>query len=228
MPRKRRFFVEGVPSHIVQRGNSRQTTFFDEADYRTYLSMLGRAADTCDCQIHAYVLMRNHVHLLATPMQGGSISQMMQSVGRHFVPYVNAKYDRSGTLWDGRFKASLIGDERYLFACYRYIELNPVRAGIVGEPGQYAWSSYHYNADGVRDALITPRTEYLSLADSDAERHRTYRAMVEQSSDPLTDTIRVCAKSGTPMGSESFIDSLERNLSMPVRSERRGRPKKGV
>lgn len=228
MPRKRRFFVEGVPNHIVQRGNSRQTTFFDEADYRTYLSMLGRAAVTHECQIHAYVLMRNHIHLLATPMHRESISQMMQSVGRWYVPYINKKYGRSGTLWDGRFKASLVGDERYLFACYRYIERNPVRASIVSDPGHYAWSSYHHNASGARDVLVTPRTEYLSLADSDAERYRTYRALVEQSSDPLTEKIRICSQSGMPIGSKAFIDSLERNLSVTIRSGRRGRPKKGV
>ena len=131
MPRKPRFFVPGLAAHVIQRGNNRQAIFFETADYELYLSLVCEGRDRYGCSIHAYVLMTNHVHLLLTPMEKSSVSRMMQYVGRHYVPYINAKYARSGTLWEGRFQASIVDSASYLLACYRYIELNPVRAGMV-------------------------------------------------------------------------------------------------
>ncbi len=146
MPRQQRYRLPGVPQHVIQRGNNRQVTFFDNMDYRKYLDCLETAGDKYDCAIHAYVLMTNHVHLLMTPSEPDSISKVMQSVGRQYVQYINWSYKRTGTLWEGRYKASPIESERYLLTCYRYIELNPVRAGMVASPADYAWSSYRHNA----------------------------------------------------------------------------------
>jgi putative transposase len=132
-----RNLVPRLAQHIIQRGNNRQAVFFAEADYRLYLDSLQQAATRYDCGVHAYVLMTNHVHLLVTPYTEGGLSRLMQSVGRRYVRYVNSMYRRSGTLWDGRFNAALIDSERYLLTCMRYIELNPVRAGMVYHPGGY-------------------------------------------------------------------------------------------
>jgi len=132
MPRKPRFFLPDIPAHLVQRGNNRQAVFYDEADYRAYLEWLVEGAKRYGCAIHAYVLMTNHVHLLAAPMERESLSGLLQYVGRRYVPYINHTNGRSGTLWEGRFKASIVDVSEYLLACYRYIELNPVRAGMVG------------------------------------------------------------------------------------------------
>ena len=130
MPRKPRFFVPGYAAHVIQRGNNRQKIYFDEEDYGHYLSLLGKARERYSCAIHAYVLMTNHAHLLITPEDKTAISQVMQYVGRHYVPYINKKYTRTGTLWEGRFRASIVDSAAYLLACYRYIELNPVRPGM--------------------------------------------------------------------------------------------------
>jgi putative transposase len=146
MPRKPRFFLPGVSAHVVQRGNNRQAVFYDDADYLTYLDWLEEGAKRYGCVIHAYVMMTNHVHLLATPQEKESISRLLQHVGRRYVPYINHTYGRSGTLWEGRFKASIVHASEYLLACYRYIELNPVRAGMVKTPRGYRWSSYRANA----------------------------------------------------------------------------------
>lgn len=148
MARQPRFDLPGVPQHIVQRGNDRQPRFADTAGYLRYRQELGEAARKHGCTLHAYVLMTNHVHLLATPAEPGGISRMMQAIGRRYVAAFNARYRRTDTLWEGRFKSALVDSERYVLACYRYIELNPVRAGMVAAPGDYRWSSYHANADG--------------------------------------------------------------------------------
>ncbi len=163
MPRKRRFFLPGVPVHVVQRGNNRQAVFFDDNDYRAYLDWLGRAAGEHRCSIHAYVLMTNHVHLLMTPADGQAISATLQALGRRFVPCINHSYRRTGTLWEGRFKASPVQQEGYLLACYRYIELNPVRAQMVDKPDDYPWSSYRVNALGEHNPLLSPHPLYLAL-----------------------------------------------------------------
>ncbi len=156
MPRKQRFFLAGVPAHLVQRGNNRQAVFYDDSDYRAYLGWLVEGAQRYGCAIHAYVLMTNHVHLLLTPRDRDSISRLLQYVGRRYVAYVNHRYGRTGTLWEGRFKASVIDASEYLLRCYRYIELNPVRAGMVDSPRGYRWSSYRANAQGAADPAVSP------------------------------------------------------------------------
>jgi len=227
MPRKRRFFLPGVPVHVVQRGNNRQAVFFDDNDYRVYLDWLGTAAGACGCIVHAYVLMTNHVHLLMTPSKGEAISETLQAVGRRFVPYVNHCYGRTGTLWEGRFKASAVQEEGYLLACYRYIELNPVRAGMVERPEDYRWSSYHANAMGAGDPLLSPHPLYLALSIGASERQAAYRKLFEAHLDPdLVRNVRACLQTGTPLGNDRFRAQIEQALGVGVGYSTRGRPKK--
>jgi putative transposase len=176
MARLPRLDLPGIPQHVVQRGNDRQACFATDVDYGQYLQELREAALKHDCAVHAFVLMTNHVHLLVTPSGAGAISRMMQAVGRRYVGSFNARYRRTGTLWEGRFKAALIDSERYLMACYRYVELNPVRAGMTTSPGEYPWSSYAHNAWGQQHPLIAPHQEYLNLgSDPPARQARLSR-----------------------------------------------------
>ena len=168
VPRKPRFYVPDIPVHVVPRGNDRQAVFYGDADYQAYRHWLREGAQRYGNAIHAYVLMTNHVHLLLSPSGKDSIVRLTQYLGRHYVMYVNYTYGRTGTLWEGRYKASLIQEEAYLLACYRYVELNPVRAEMVNGPSQYRWSSYHHNALGKKDPIVTPHRLYNALSRSDA------------------------------------------------------------
>jgi len=227
MPRKPRFFLPGVPAHIVQRGNNRQPIFFDESDYGAYLNWLKQAMDRYDCELHAYVLMTNHVHLLMSPHETESISRALQYLGRRYVPYINHQYGRTGTLWEGRFKASLVQEEHYVMACYRYIELNPVRAGMTALPEQYRWSSHRMNAFGENDGLITPQAQYQALAATPTERATAYQQLFKTSLDDQTVTnLRQCLQTGTPLGNDRFREQIEATLKVSVGQARRGRPAK--
>ena len=227
VPRKPRFFLPDVPTHIVQRGNNRQAIFFAEEDYQAYLGWLREAAARWSCDIHAYVLMTNHVHLLLTPRDAEGISRLMQYLGRRYVPYVNHQYRRSGTLWEGRFKASLIQTDRYLLVCHRYIELNPVRAEMVEAPGDYRWSSYRHNALAEDDATLTPHAEYLRLGATDDERRTSYRALFAGLIEPgLLKQMRNCLQTGTPFGNDRFREEIECTLGRRVGFSARGRPRK--
>ena len=227
MPRKPRFYLPDVPAHVVQRGNARQAVFYDESDYSSYLEWLVEGAERCGCAVHAYVLMTNHVHLLLTPEDARAIGRTLQHVGRKYVTYVNHGYGRSGTLWEGRHKGSLIDSEAYALACSRYIEMNPVRTGMVKTPGEYRWSSYRRNAFGEGADWLRPPGEYLRLG-SDAEaRQRAYRDLfgVEAKADELQ-AIRSCVQTGTPLGNDRFREQIERMLGRKVGQSRRGRPRK--
>jgi len=163
MPRKPRMYLAGVPCHVVQRGNNRDACFFTDDDYRFYLDVLADACRRYRVDVHAYVLMTNHVHLLLTPRAVDGVSRVMQSLGRRYVQYVNRTYRRCGTLWESRYKASLVDADRYLMALYRYIELNPVAAGMQSHPGDYPWSSFRCNAWGRLNHLICPHSLFLGL-----------------------------------------------------------------
>jgi putative transposase len=227
MPRKRRFFMPGVPAHVVQRGNNRQAVFYEDPDYRVYLEWLEEGAKRYGCAVHGYVLMTNHVHLLATPQESDSISRMLQYVGRRYVPYVNHTYGRSGTLWEGRFKASPVDASEYLLACYRYIEMNPVRAGMVETPRGYRWSSYRANAQGTADPVVSPHDMYLGLGTDEPQRRAAYRALFRgYVEDPDMEDIRACLQTGTPLGNDRFRTEIERTLQVKVGQATRGRPKK--
>lgn len=225
MPRKARFYLPGVPVHIVQRGHSREPVFFENSDYQAYLDWLKEAAERYDCDIHAYVLMTNHVHILATPKDKEGISRLMQYIGRRYVPYINYTYGTSGSIWEGRYKASLISDDQYLLTCMRYIELNPIRANMVNAPGQYRWSSYRHNAQGREDVLMTEHPLYKQLGKTVAKRCEAYKDLFKAhlDEDQLKD-IRSAWQTGTPLGNEYFKEKIERKLKTKVGQNRRGRP----
>jgi putative transposase len=174
MPRKPRVSIIGVAEHIIQRGNNRQAIFTHDSDMKAYITWLKEYAEKFNVDIHAWVLMTNHVHLLCTPNSSSAVSSMMQSLGRKYVQYFNRRYERSGTLWEGRFRSSLVQSEKYLLQVYQYIELNPVRAGMVNNPSDYSWSSYQINALGKHSQLMTYHPLYLSLGNTLEQRQRHY------------------------------------------------------
>jgi len=229
MPRKPRFYLPGVPAHVVQRGNCRKAVFFGEDDYRAYLRWLADAAAKHGCVVHAYVLMTNHVHLLVTPESSHAISRTMQYVGRRYVPYVNRCYAMSGTLWEGRHKGCVINSEGYLLACMRYIELNPVRAGMVGKPIDYPWSSYAANAAGRPNGLIVPHERYQALGETAEKRQLAYRELfrIPLDSDQVHD-IRATVQTGTPLGNNRFRRQIEQTIKRGVGQAQRGRPKRNT
>lgn len=227
MPAHPRLDLARTPKHIIQRGVDRCACFQRSADFRQYLEELGSAADRHRCAIHAYVLMTNHVHLLATPEEDGATSRMMQQLGTRYVRYFNACHDRTGTLWEGRFRSCLIDSDDYFLTCQRYIELNPVRAGLAKTPGGYAWSSYHCNAQGRIDPLVTPHAVYLRLAMDPLERQLAYSALVDDGiSDEHRDQLRRYTHQGRAWGSEAFQSMVENELGQPAAVRHRGRQRK--
>ena len=203
MPRRARQVVAGIPLHIIQRGHNRQACFFADADYVYFLRQLEEQATNHGCSIHAYVLMTNHIHILLTPNDKDSVSLLMKYVNQRYVRYVNRIYERTGTLWEGRFKSCLTPSDRYALACYRYIELNPVRANIVKHPMHYRWSSYSANAEGRFNSLVSPHSIYLELGTYDLERRRRYRALVQSGLDENTlNRIRHATNSNSILGNE--------------------------
>ncbi len=224
MPRKPRFFIPGVPVHIVQRGHSREPVFFEDSDYQAYLHWLKEGAGRYGVDIHAYVLMSNHIHLLVTENDSRCITRMMQYIGRHYVPYINHNYGTSGSIWEGRYKASLIHDEEYLLTCMRYIELNPVRANMVRSPGHYRWSSYRYNGQGKVDDLVTPHAMYKALGRTKSIRLEAYKGLFKAHLDKgVLDNIRSAWQTGTPLGNDYFLQKIEDKLKCKVGQARRGR-----
>jgi putative transposase len=224
MPRLPRCAPPGIPQHIIQRGNDRQPCFDDPSDFAVYLSRLDESARRHCVDIHAWVLMTNHVHLLVTPHSRHGVSDMMQSLGRDYVSWFNHHHERTGTLWEGRFKSCLVDTEHYLFQCYRYIEMNPVRAGMVSHPADYWWSSFRCNALGRRSKIVVPHDVYLQLGKSMDERAAAYRQMfLQELSDRQLEEIRAAIKSGTILGSERFKDDCEARLGRRIRPGVRGR-----
>ena len=228
MPRLPRFLLPGQPQHVIQRGNDRQTIFRVDKDYHFYLKKLTEAAEKHQCDIHAYVLMTNHVHLLVTPHKNNSIGKMMQSLGRCYVQYFNNCYHRTGTLWEGRYKATLIDTEQYLLTCMRYIELNPVRADqMVDHPSKYPWSSYRYNALGQQNHLLTPHREYKRLGASDADRQAGYRQLFRGLIPQMTlKAIREATNKAWVLGSDRFKEQMKQELNRPVESAGHGGDRK--
>jgi putative transposase len=229
MPRRVRVHLAGLPLHIVQRGHNRDACFFAEVDYLAYRHWLGEALKATGCLLHAYVQMTNHAHLLLTPPAPEAVPELMISLGRRYVQYINKRYGRTGTLWDSRYKSSLIQAERYLLLCQRYIELNPVRAGMVDDPAHYRWSSYRANGLGQPDPLLTPHALYASLGRDDAERLGAYRALFRPELDgEAIDDIRLALQQGQPLGNSRFLDSIERVTGQRREAKPRGRPRKSV
>ncbi len=226
MPRKPRFNLPGIPQHVIQRGNNRAPCFFHEVDYRRYLDDLAAAAARYQCQIHAYVLMTNHVHLLVTPLVEYGISQMMQALGPRYVRYINRSYRRTGTLWEGRYKSSLVDSERYLLTCMRYIELNPVRANMVQHPGDYPWSSYRANAVDDANELVEEHPVFTALASSRGERKQAYRELYRHDLDEATiDRIRQNLNRELVLGRGTFKSKIEQTTRRRPRLGQPGRPR---
>lgn len=219
MPRRARLVDEMVPLHIVQRGNNRQPCFFQEADYLVFLQLLAASAGLNDCEIHAYVLMTNHVHLLITPAKPDAASLMMKSLGENYVRYVNKRYARVGTLWQGRFHSCLVQDELYLMVCHRYIELNPVRAGMVVHPADYRWSSHRCNGYGDQQGLITPHSLYQQLGNDPAARQTAYRALFDSELQPDTlSALRAATKRNFALGNAAFTAAIVQEAGYPIHS----------
>ena len=230
MARLPRYVIPNQPQHIIQRGNNRQAIFGSEADYQFFRDALIDAATKHGLLIHAYVWMTNHIHLLATPQFEDSIAKVFQSVGRKYVQYYNFTYKRSGTLWEGRYRATVVDTEQYLLKLMRYIELNPVRANMTAHPAGYLWSSYARNAEGksgLNDNWLVPHEKYLRLGKNEAERLLAYQNLfnVVLAGDDLKQ-IRESTHKGWALGSQRFVDEIERLGKRQAASKGVGRPKK--
>ena len=227
MPRKPRFVIPGEPQHVIIRGINREPIFYDTPDYRCYLSRLREAIEKYKCCLHAYVLMTNHVHLLISPADHDGISKTIQKIGRHYVQYFNYTYGRTGSLWEGRYKASLVDTDNYLLTCYRYIELNPVRAQMVDHPSEYPWSSYRVNAVGEYNPLIMSHYKYNELGRYKDERQEAYRALFNAHISELQlEEIRDATNKEWVLGSDYFKDKISEKLKRRVSPLVRGGDRK--
>jgi putative transposase len=226
MPRRPRIHLDGVPLHIVQRGHNREPCFLGEDDYASYLHWLKEGLAEYQCALHAYVLMANHVHLLLTPKRAEAVPRLIISLGRRYVQYINRTYHRTGTLWDSRYKSSLVQADAYLLACQRYIELNPVRAAMVDDPAHYRWTSYRANALGQTDSRLSPHDVYLSLGHTDKAREAAYRALFRHTLDQAAmEDIRLALSQNQPLGNSRFLARIEKMTGVRREARPRGRPR---
>ena len=225
MARLPRLTVPGYPHHIIQRGNNRQAIFSSAADYQMLLALLDESAHKFGVALHAYVLMGNHFHLLATPTTAEGLPLMMQAVGRRYVRYFNDRQARSGTLWEGRYRSTLIDTERYLLACMAYIDLNPVRAGLVSDPRDYPWSSHGHYIGLRTDKLLTPHPLVWALGNTPFAREAAYAELVQAGisagqQQALTDS----ALRGWALGEPDFVKNLQKMTARRVSKGTAGRP----
>lgn len=212
MARLPRLSLNGQPHHIIQRGNSRQAVFIDAADREKMLALLAEYGVGNGVELHAYVLMDNHFHLLATPSTSDGLSRWMQAVGRHYVRYFNDRHGRTGTLWEGRFRSSPIQIERYLLACMVYIDLNPVRAGMVAEARDYAWSSYGHYAGTRQDRAVTPHPLVWSLGNTPFAREAAYIELVRSGIPPSDQGLLTEATlHGWAVGDAQFLEATQKS-----------------
>ena len=218
--------MQDIPLHIIQRGNNRNNCFFDEFDYMLYLALLRASTVKHDCALHAYVLMSNHVHLLVTPGDIGGPARMMKMLGEQYVQYVNRRYKRTGNLWQGRYRSCLVSDDAYFMVCQRYIELNPVRAGMVSLPAQYQWSSHQLNLDGSTDNMITPHALHKALGGDGEQRRDAYRDLFATEVDErLIEELRKSTNSNFAFGCPIFKDRMAQALGTPAVRRPPGRPR---
>jgi putative transposase len=228
MARLPRFVIPGQPQHVIVRGNNREAIFYADADYQFYLDKLKLACEKHGCDLHAYVLMTNHVHLLITPQKEESLAKALQMIGRYYVQYFNFTHQRTGTLFEGRYKATLIDSEHYLLSCYRYIELNPVRAAMVAHPSEYPWSSYAVNALGMDErALLVPHSEYLLLGADASTRQAAYRALFKtRISEKTLEDIRESTNKSWVLGSDRFKAQIQAKTGRVTAPRARGGDRK--
>ncbi len=227
MSRLPRLVAPGLPHHLIQRGNNRQAIFVDATDCGRFVGDLARLAGEHGLAIHAYVLMPNHVHLLATPASRESMSRVMQALGRCYVRWFNARHGRTGTLWEGRYRSTVVETDRYLLACMRYLDMNPVRSGLVDDPGAYRWSSHRHYLGLAVDALVTEHPAYWALGNTPFERQMAYRRMFD-ATPPAgeIDAIRAATQRGWALGEGDFLRDVESAGGRRARPLRSGRPRK--
>ena len=226
MARQPRLIVPLQPHHVIQRGAGRSAVFLDTEDHQMFLRYLKDAARQFKVGLHAYVLMSNHVHLLATPSDLTGLARMMQWIGRYYVPYFNRKHERTGTLWQGRYKAAVIDAEGYFLICSRYIELNPVRAGIVATAADYPWSSYLHHIGAIRDPLITEHSLYWSLGNTPFAREAAYQSLIDETLSARDVTALTDATlKGWAIGTDSFKAALQKETLQRIRPGKPGRPR---
>ncbi|MDB5772025.1 MAG: transposase [Burkholderia sp.] len=225
MARLPRLIVPNQPHHVIQHGNDRQQIFRDAADHAIFLNWLREASRQFKVAIHAYALMPDHLHLLATPSDESGLGRMMQWIGRHYVPYFNQKYGRSGTLWQGRYKATVIESERYFMACSAYIELNPVRTGLTYAPQDYPWTSYAHHVGIHLNPVITDHALYWALGNTPFSREAAYRNLLEQglTADEVL-AVTEATRKGWALGSDKYKAQLEKTINRRVQPAKRGRP----
>ncbi len=227
MPRRARMYLPGLPYHIVQRGNNREACFIEPENYQVYLDLWQQLSKRYGVAVHAYCLMTNHIHFLATPASDTALSDTLKGVGSRYAQYINKTYRRTGTLWEGRHRSSLVQSDQYLLTCMRYIELNPVRAKMVSRPEEYHWSSYHVNGWGDK-SWLTPHDEYWHLGQSQDVRCGAYREIFKAHiSEQDLHLIRKAAHYCQPIGDDSFRRRIEKRYGIALGQMKRGRPQKG-
>lgn len=227
MPRLARIRIAGMPLHVIQRGNNRVACFVTDADRQVYLALLKELSESFPSDVHAFVLMTNHVHLLATPRQRDNLSVMMKHLGQQYVQYFNRTHQRTGSLWEGRFKSSLVDSENYLLTCQRYIELNPVRAGMVDDPSRYPWSSFRANAGLEANRLLQAHPAYIALGKDSRWRGQNYLRLFDENLDAeCLKAIRDAVNGGYALGDKGFIATLERLMDRRLSRGKPGRPKR--
>lgn len=230
MPRIARDAIAGIPYHIIHRGNNKQKIFFCDDDYRYFISLIAQAKKKYGCNLYSYVLMPNHVHFILEPIeQAENLHKFIKLLAQKYAQHSNKKYKRTGTLWEGRFKSSPISEDSYLLTCGRYIEMNPVRAGIVKDAAQYKWSSYRYKIGIENNVLFLDRDPlYLDFGANDAERKKKYKEWFEHNdtAESTLDLIRETINKNTVFGNEKFKESLEKLLGRDLTPKKQGRPRK--
>ena len=225
MARLPRLTLPGHLHHVIQRGNNRQPIFVDRADYETMLSLMAENAQKYGVAVHAYVLMENHFHLLATPADAEGLPQMMQAVGRRYVQYFNRRHARTGTLWEGRYRSTVLQPERYLLTCMAYLDLNPVRAGAVAHAADYPWSSHAHWLGLRHDRVLSPHALYWALGNTPFAREAAYAALVEKGVSPQDqNALTAAALSGWALGDPGFVQELQTRTPRRVERGRAGRP----
>ena len=228
MARLPRLTLPGYPHHVIQRGNNRQAIFAKTADYQRLLDLLDDNARQFEVAIHAYVLMSNHFHLLVTPQTSDGLPQMMQAVGRRYVRYFNDSQQRSGTLWEGRYRSTLIQTDRYLLACMAYIDLNPVRAGLVAQAADYPWTSHGHYIGRQMDKLVTPHPLVWALGNTPFAREAAYAELVQAGVNPVHQSaLTQAALSGWALGEPDFVADLQKRTQRRVAKGQAGRPQAG-
>ena len=227
MPRLARLLVPGQPHHVIHRGINRQTIFHDDQDFGFWLKTFREASELRSLAVHAYVLMSNHLHLLVSPSSKNDLSETMKSVGLRYTKYYNQRYERIGPLWEGRYRSTVIDSEQYLLECYRYIDLNPVRARIVQSPGEYHWSSYAHHVNARIDPIVSDHQLFWALGNTPFDRERAYSALIDQGITESTQREIIEATNAEwALGSSTFAGKLTESTGRRAEKQKKGRPYK--